>query len=365
MFKFPGLKNNYFLGIDFGTHSIKVVELLYKKSGVYLSNYGWIEIPLNKNKSLTQDEKNKQIGEALKKLIDEMRIESTSAHISMGAFKGLSTLIEVSDIEEENIEEIVKAEANKYIPISLDEVYLSWDIVSRKNKKKFLEKVKGIRNNNKEKKYLEILLVAAPKEEVYKYEKIVNIAGIKVKSLELDIFSLTRALVGDDLGTFLIIDMGAKITNIVLIRKGVIRINRNINVGGDEITKNVMSGLNISWDRAEEFKKKNNYLSGEGKSMLMPVIDTIKKESERVIDLGLGSNKSKIDSIIITGGGVDISGIENIFYNSLGLKAKLGNPWKKIIIENDILKKKTSEIVNNLSVATGLALKGVAEYKRK
>ena len=368
MFKFPNFKKNYFLGIDFGTSSIKVVELSYQKGGVYLSNYGWVKLPLGNNvanSTMTQDDKNKEIENILKKLIGKMDIKSNSAHISIGAFKGLSALVEIFDADKDNMEEIIKAEANKYVPVSLDEVYLSWDIVSRKNKKSVLEKVNNIGKAGKKKESIEVLLVAASKEDVRKYEKIVNDIDIKVDSLELDIFPAVRSLIGNDLGTFLIIDMGAKITNIILVKKGIIRINRNINVGGNEITKNIMSNMNISWTRAEEFKKKNDYLSGEGIAMLMPIVNTISKEAKRIIELGVENNKKdKIDNAIITGGGFDIVGIEKIFLDKLGIRTTVGNPWKKIIIENNKLKEKSLEIATNLSVATGLALKGVKKYKR-
>ncbi len=370
MFKLSGFKKNYFLGIDFGTSSIKIVELVYKKSGVYLSNYGWVNLPANNKVSkstMTQDERDREVEKNLKKLIDKMSIESNSAHISMGAFKGLSTLVEVFGATEDNMGDIVKAEANKYIPVSLDEVYLSWDIVSKQKKKSVLTKIKESESDRLEQKNKssQVLLVAAPKEDVRRYEKIVDNVGLEVDSLELDIFSVVRSLIGDDLGTFLIIDMGAKITNIILVKRGIITINRNINVGGDEITKNIMSNLNVSWSRAEDFKKRNDYLSGEGKMMIDPVVNIVTKEAKRIIELGINNNeKNKIDSILITGGGVDIVGISNIFSDKLGIKATMSDPWKKIIIENNKLKNKNTNILAMLSVATGLALKGVGSYKR-
>lgn len=369
MFKFPGFKENYFLGIDFGTSSIKIVELVYKKSGVYLSNYGWVSLPVNNNASrftMTQDERDKEVANNLRKLIDKMNIESSSAHISMGAFKGLSTLVEVFGATEDDMDDVIKAEANKYIPVSLDEVYLSWDIVSRQKKESILTKIKenGINKQEQENKSSQILLVAAPKEDVHRYEKIVDGVGLEVDSLELDIFSVVRSLIGNDLGTFLVIDMGAKITNIMLVKKGVITVNRNINVGGNEITKNIMSNLNISWSRAEEFKKRNNYLSGEGKMMIDPVTNIITKEARRIIELDVNNKKNKIDNVLITGGGIDIVGIDNIFSDKLGIRAMISDPWKKIIIENTKLKNKNTNISSILAVATGLALKGVGSYKR-
>ena len=370
MFKLFNLKNNYFLGIDFGTSSIKVVELIFRKGGVYLSNYGWVNLPIKNNsnlKKLVQDDQDKEILNLLKGLLRKMDIKADSAHISIGGFRGLSALIDIDDAGND-LEEIIKAEANKYIPVSLDEVYLSWDIVSKSKKKRsFLPKAKKYNqydfSGKNEKESVEVLLVAAPKDDIRRYEKIVSEVGLRVESLELDIFSVARALIGNDLGTFLIIDMGAKITNLVFSRKGVIRANRNVNVGGNEITKNIMSNLNVSWERAENFKQKNDYLANEGRAMVASVASTIAKEAQRIIELNTNSKKD-MDGVIVTGGGSGIVGIEKVFEDILGVKTEIGDSWKRIMITNNKIKEKSSDISGKLAVATGLALKGAENYKR-
>lgn len=372
MVKLPFFKKNNFLGIDFGTSAIKVVELTYKNGGIHLLNYGWVKLPAKtKTNELdvgTQEKEDIQIISSLKKLLDTMNIESDSVHISIGGFRGLVALIEVDKVADDDIAEIIKAEAGKHIPVSLDEVYLSWDVVSKNIPQKKL----GSSNNKKPslmkrgKENAEILLVAAPKEDVRRYERIISEIDLKVDSLELDIFSVIRALIGNDLGTFLIVDMGAKVTNLLLVEKGIIKINRNINIGGDEITKNISSTLNVSWERAESFKKKNDYLSNEGKQMVAPVLETIAKEANRIIESYFKEGeKSKIDDVVLTGGGSGINKIEKLFAEILGTRVSVGEPWKKIIIENEKIKNNSTNIVRLLAVATGLALKGADEYKRK
>lgn len=372
MFSIPGFNKSYFLGIDFGTSSIKIVELQYKNGSSFLSNYGWIEIPRKKKasnfeiKNESEDETEKI--QLLKKLLGEMGIKSRDAYISMGSFKGLSTMISVTDIHENDLDDVIRAEANKYIPVSLDEVYLSSDIVSTRIEKNEKGSVAGKKFLGKgEKEILDVLLVAAPKDDVHKYERIVEESGLKVASLELDIFSVVRSLVGDDLGKFLVVDIGAKISNIILVDKGVIRINRNINVGGDEITKNIASNLNVSWDRAEEFKKKNDYLKEEGKSIVLPVLNLIAKESKRLIELvSVGNNLSKpLDKVILIGGGSDVPGIIDVFKDSLNNNIVMGNPFEKIIIEDDAVKLNIGNVLSKFSVAVGLAIKGIENYKNK
>jgi len=368
MFNFPTLNKNYSLGIDFGTFSIKVVELERKNGSIHLSNYGWIEIPKKGNigefdSRVVVDDNEKTIN-VLKKICSELDIKSKEASISMGSYKGLSALININKTEDSNLDEIIRFEAGKYIPVSLDGVYLSSDIVSSseenldgKSKKKMLFSNKEASAN------LEVLLVAAPKEDVHMYEDAVLASGLKVASFELDIFSVLRSIIGDDLGKFLIVDIGAKITNIIFVDKGIIRINRNINIGGDEITKNIASSLNVSWDRAEEFKKNNSYLSAEGKSIIMPIISIIAKESRRVIDLNNLNKDNDTVSVVITGGSSSISSVVGIFSENIGMPVSIGNPWGNILIENDNIREESLVISPMYAVATGLALKGLMGKK--
>ncbi|MDD3498256.1 MAG: type IV pilus assembly protein PilM [Candidatus Moranbacteria bacterium] len=364
-------KNN-FLGIDFGTSSIKIVELTYKDENTHLINYGWVNMPTrtktNELEAKTREKDDAQIVSSLKKLLDKMDIQSNSANISIGSYRGLTALIKVNKVDDDDVAEIIKAEAGKHIPVSLDEVYLSWDIVSKNiPKKSFL--ISGDRERDElegKKESAEVLLVAAPKEDVRRFEGIVSEVDLKVDSLELDIFSSVRSLLGNDLGVFLIVDVGARVTNLVLVEKGIVRVNRNINIGGDEITKNISSGLNVSWERAESFKKKNDYLSNEGKQMVSPVLEVIAKEANRIISAYFAEGqKNKIDSVILVGGGAGINKIDALFAEILGTRVSIGDPWQKITIENEKIKNNSKMISRSLAVATGLALKGVDNYKRK
>jgi len=365
--KIPFFKKNNFLGIDFGTSSIKVVELSYKSGNAHLMNYGWIKLPTKTKASnlddKARDKEDSKVERYLLDLLGKMDTKSDLAHISIGGYRGLSALIKVDKSNDGDIAEIIKAEAGKHIPVSLDEVYLSWDVVSKTIPKKKIgqSEEEEIKNKfNKKKESAEVLLVAAPKEDVRRYEEIAENAELKVKSLELDIFSVVRALVGNDLGKFLIIDMGAKVTNLLLVEKGIIKINRNISSGGNEITKNIVSTLNVSWERAEAFKEKNDYMSNEGKQMVAPVLETIAKESNRIINSYFEEEgKDRLDDVILTGGGSGINNVDKLFADIIGMSVSVGNPWKKLNIESEKIKKNNEAISRPFTVATGLALKGV------
>lgn len=350
-------KKNYFLGIDLGTSSIKVVELKLHKQRINLSNYGWIKLDFAQ--STGDFSYDKKLKAYLQALIKKMEPKTKSVYVSMPSFSGLISLIEFPDMNKEELNQAVKFEARKYVPTSLDEISISWDIISKKNDKA-IKKPK-----DKTPKKIQILLVAAPKDKVIKYEDFVKSTDLKVKAIELETFSLTRSLTGDDMGTFLIIDIGFRACSIILVEKGVIMVNRNIDAGGNEITDSIAENLNISKKRAEELKKQGkDFINSRESSIVLLTLDSIVSEALRIISTHKEkSGGSRIDGIILSGGTAKLKGIDGYFSKALGIRTVIGDPWKKIVCAKKLLPI-VKKIGPSFSVALGLALRGAEEYKR-
>ncbi len=375
------IKNNIFLGIDFGSASIKAVELSYDNDRTHLKNYGWIDLKMeqkkddnNLNISVSLDLKNKQevLKESLAALLSAMKPESKSVYASMAGASGLVALIDLPYMDKEDLDKAIQYEAHKYIPLPLEEVYLSWDIVSRiKDEKEGLlsiykEKNKSSSGSSKNKKNMQVLLVAAPKDEVRNYEDLITSLGLKMTSLELSMFASARSLVGDDLGGYVIIDIGADTTDIILVERGVVKINRIIDVGGNEITKAIASSMNISWQRAESFKRqKKDIIFSQNTQLIIPALELIAGETLRTIESyrQKSFNDFRVDEVILSGGGSNLTGIDKYFSESLNIPTKLGDPWKGIKVDKSI-EKKIKDHSASLAVAIGLAQKGVRDFQR-
>lgn len=377
MFKLFGSGKNYSIGVDFGTSAIKIVELSFKNQKTYLENYGWVDLGLASASSVmkpiameAKSSYDKRLQKYLQKLIKSMRLKSRGAYISLPGSSGLVILINFPAMSDEELEEAVKFEAKKYIPNSLDEVAIDWEIVGEKES--FEKQGEISSNENSEKigsiaKEKEILLVAAPKKEVIRCGNIVKDSGLNVKNVELEIFSLVRATTGNDSGCFLIVDIGSQMTNIVLVERGVIKVNRNIEGGGNEVTRSIAESLNISKQRAEELKKENkDLLNSREMSLVIPVLDMIANESLRIVNAyrAKRGENSRIDSVILSGGSSKLKGIEQYFSQKIGIQTRTGNPWSKVICDEKI-DPFVEKMGTSFSVALGLAFRGIEEIKNK
>ena len=214
-------------------------------------------------------------------------------------------------------------------------------------------------NNGASGDVLQVLLVAAPKKEVKRYEDLISRVGLELSALELEVFSLTRSLVGNDSGVFVLIDIGYRATNILLIDQGVVRISRNVDLGGSEFTDVISESLSVTADRAETYKKgSRDFLNAKESSVRFPALDMIISEVERVVATYKKKNPSiSINNVILSGGAAHMTGLGPYLSKKLALEVTLGNPWSHIVYDRTL-----EPFVKNMgtaySVALGLALRG-------
>ena len=368
MLEFLKGKKNHFIGIDFGTSSIKVVELSYKDQKAHLENYGVVDLNLANHaedkagiKAASYEQK---LNNALKELLVKMNLKSGSACVSIPGFSGLITIIELPEMEKDELAKAIKFEAHKYIPSSLDEIAMSWEVIDRTISEKADAQAPGKGPNIAKK--IKVLLVAAPKRDIEHYDRLVSGSELEVNAIELETFSIARSLVGDEQGTFFIIDIGSRATNIILVEGGIVSVNRNIDAGGSEITNAISESMSISRGRAEIFKKGDkDFLNTTETPLVIPVLELITGESRRILSAYKEKNKGvELSGVFLSGGTAKMKGMAEYFSHSLGVNVVVGNPWRQISYPIE-LKPLVDGLGCLFSAALGLALRGMEEYKRK
>lgn len=343
-----------FLGVDFGTASIKAVELMVDKGRPVLMNYGEVSLAdLEKGAPLQGRSYDEEVVRHLQALLKRMKPKKRSAYVAMPAFIGLISLIELPPMEEEELQEAVKFEAHKYIPSSLDEVALSWEVI-------------GMHESPGDGKRMEVLLVAALKKEVARYEKYVSHAELTTDFLELETFSLVRSLVNDEPGVFLVIDIGSRATNLILVEDGLIRASRNLDIGGRDITRVLAESLSITLDRAKILKRSGkDFLMTPESALTFPVLQMIASEAERMLTAyQMKHSGVQCKGVILSGGTAHFAGLSGYFQKLLKLPVTIGDPWKQVVYDKR-LEQKVHDLGTAFSVALGLALYGADTVLKK
>lgn len=344
-----GLSRSSYLGIDFGTASIKAVELQEKGGVIELVNFGQVSLAsLQKKDGLSSGQGfDEMVVNYLKALLQKMNPQVNTAYVAMPAFIGLISLVDFPEMEDRELEEAVQYEAKRFIPASLDDIALSWDIIGRHTLPD-----NSIRS--------EILVVAALKNEVERYRSYIESANLKMEFLELETFSLARAAVGEQKELCLLIDIGARATNLLLVENGLVRVSRNLDIGGNDITRTLSETLDITPERSEILKRSNKDFLNEPEAHIeFPSLNMVVDEGNRMIAAHLQKFPERpCREVILSGGTAGLTGIAPYFEKTLGRPVRKANPWGRIHYDpkykNDI-----EEIDTSFSVAIGLALMGI------
>ncbi|MFZ1735473.1 MAG: type IV pilus assembly protein PilM, partial [Candidatus Moraniibacteriota bacterium] len=266
------------------------------------------------------------------------------------------TLIELPEMEAKELDQAIQFEAHKYIPAPLEDVAFSWEVISRDKKS----------SDSSGRKTMEVLLVAALKKEVSKFERYIEGMDMPVDLLELEIFSLARAVSGDKVGSSLIVDIGSRATNLVLVRDGDVRLNRSLNTGGNEITSTLSEGLGISWERAEELKcGTKDFLTQPESALVFSTLDAITSEVRRIFTMyATKEGSDALREIILSGGTAKMQGLPAYLTNLFHVPVSIADPWQGIQVA-DALRPVVGKLGSSFAIAAGLALGGVDRYRKK
>ncbi len=358
MFDFLSRKNRC-LGIDIGTTGVKVVELKFDGNVPVLVNYALSYGSGSLLQSQGLDFLGDQVSEIVGAVLKKGDFGAGKAVVGISGFLALVTFIELPEMPQAEVEKAVRFEAGKYIPTPLEEVSLGWEVIGSYQDKP----VEGpqARQGNK----LQIMVVTVPKKAIDNLAEMTKKIRLDVAALEVENFATVRCLIGNDKGTFLIVNIGAKATDFTIVSDGIIRVTRSIDVGGAEISRSIAGGMGIDLERADKLKKSSQINLADVKDrttlLISPVIGMILEETKRLRELyHQKSPYKKIEKVLFTGGTSKMKSLVEYFTKELSLDCQLGNSLARIGIEKKY-EKIVNEVAPELTVAIGLALRGLGE----
>lgn len=341
------MAKNTTVGIDLGSYAIKVVELLKFGSKYGLLNYGVSATPGGLLSDVAIEQQ--ALSNTIKKLIADSKISNKEVSVALPESQVYTFVIETPALSEKELSSSIQWEAEQYIPVSLSDVVLDWKILYQ--------------GKNQTEKNV-VLLVAATKKIIDKYQKILDKAGLVPKTLETEIISATRSLSLSvpTLKTIMVVNMGASTTDFSILSNNILLFSRSIGVGGLAFTKSIKQELQIEEGQAEEYKKAygldESKLEGKVFQALKPVVGTIIEELKKgVAFFKEKSPERRIDSIILSGGASLTPSLVSYFAKELEIETQIGNPFATVEIDANKFKNFNPAESTIYSVAVGLAMR--------
>jgi len=336
-----------FFGLDIGSHKIKMVKLAKNGNQYRLVSLG---NAASTQKGVLSDAENDltALATIIKKLHNEAKINTKNVVSALPQDQVFTQVITLPKLSESELNSALKWEAEQYVPIPLAEVTLTHQILGT------------INEGGKEK--IEVLLAAAPNRLIDRMVMILKTAGLNPLSLETEIMAIARSLVPAIPEATMVIDLGAKATDIAVMEKGQVIFVRSLATAGEALTRAVASGLGLDINQAEAYKKAYgadpDKLEGKMVSALGPVIEVLTVEMEKIIQFYQLSKNKPINRVILSGGTSGLPEMSAILAKKLNLEIQIGNPFSQIV-KDDLVKKIPTSEIPLYAIATGLAMKEI------
>lgn len=298
---------------------MKIMSIDRKKWLV--TGYGSIDLdPAKVQESLDGDDS--YLRQNINELISKNLVGNlASNHVVLGVPAGrtFTRTFTVPLSSEKKLTDAVELEVEQYIPIPMSALYVDFEIIERS------------------KEDLTILMCAVPRTVVDLCVDIAESAGLRVCMVESSISAVARLLESTEEGHLptVIVDIGPASTDIAILDRS-IRVSGSLSVGGNTFTLDIAKKLKVPLESAHQLKVLNGLSAGARQqkiaSALSPSLERILSETRKVIryyDERI-ANHSKLEQVLVVGGGANVPGIGEYFTNQLVMPARVASPWQQL-----------------------------------
>lgn len=341
------------VGIDFGSSSLKVVELIEREGVLTLKTYGELQLGPYEGKDLGSTVKlelPKRV-EAVVDVLREAKAEAKAGVMTLPLSSSFVTVFSLTAKDKEDISPRVRIEARKYIPVPMADVSLDWSELPPLG-----ESSKSIR---------EVLIAAVQNENNNEMKSLLQSIAMTDQPSEIELFSALRALSKPEDASIAIIDLGAQTSKLYIAHEGVVRKIHRVFAGGAQATEQIAKILTIPFEEAEN--KKRNYTdtdehAAEMKKVIVTTFERAFQEFKRVMGQYELRSGETISRVVITGGSAAFTDMETYASYMLDRSVTRANAFTKIAYPafmEDVL----TDIAPVFSVALGAALRPFEDTK--
>jgi type IV pilus assembly protein PilM len=360
----PTPKKNQLIGLDIGTHSIKLVEIEDSKKGRILKNFGIIGLPQNAivEGSIKEME---IVSSAIKELYKQLKIKNKNVAASISGYSVIVKKITISRRGEAELEYTIDEEAEQYIPFDISDVNLDYEVLSTP------EAEGPNRDEGEMAGLMDVMLVAAKKDIVDDYVSLLQLSGLNPVVLDVDAFSAQNAFEiasGEEeiSGCYAIVNVGAEELGINAVKNGISIFTRDSSYGGSQITEAIMSRFDVSYEEADRIKLGGTKVEKERETLediFTSVVSGWVQEIKRALDfLGTTYPDETIDKIFLTGGSCRIPGFREYLEMETEIPVEELNPFSGLQINERIFDPKyLSYMAPQAAVVVGLGLRSIGD----
>ncbi len=342
------------IGLDIGSSSVKAVQLRRKGSGWALQAFGMQPlVPQTIVDGTIMDQG--AVSDSIRQLWARLKLKQKDVAIAIAGHSVIIKKIAVPQMSMDALAMNIRSEAEHHIPFGRDDVEIDYHVT----------------NPSTASGQTEMLLVAAKKEVVNDYIQVVRDAGLIPQVVDVAAFASQNGFEAnyplDPRETIVLINIGAAISNINIVRSGVSLFTRDVTIGGNAYTEEIQKQLGIAADEAEAYKVGGNQVEdGVVPQDVIRVMDGVSEvmagEFQRSLDFFLATTAdANVTRIALAGGSSKVASLHRAIERRSRLPLEVVDAWKRVEIDPSLDRAYLAAHSPEALIGVGLAMRAVGD----
>jgi len=352
------LNTKSFLCFDFGAGSLKVAEFEPNEAGTLrLKQFGLKPLGFEGSQDAARE---RVTLKAIQELFAEKSFGSKNINVCAPGFHVFSKFVKLPPVDTSKVTQIIQYEAQQNVPFPLEEVVWDYQIL-------------GTTPTGE----LEVLLVAIKADVVEGLFRTAEASGLRVQLVDVSPAALCNAFrynYGDLEGCTMLLDIGAKTSNLLFFEKGKVY-SRGINIGANSITQDFAAESKLKFAEAERLKVEQGFVSLGGayeepdnpqqaaiSKIARQVMTRLHIQVNQTIQFYRGQQGGSAPQRLFLAGGASIMPYTAQFFaEKLNLPVEYFNPFRNIQIDAAIDLEELARTAHSFGEVVGLGLRNVAQ----
>jgi type IV pilus assembly protein PilM len=343
------------IGLDIGTTAVRAAEVDVSRKGaargkVTVTKFGQVPLPLGAVRDGEVAEP-QTVATAIRQLWRDFKFGSREVVLGVGNQRVMVRDLTMPAMPMDQLRSSLPFQVQDMLPVAVDDVILDFYPTTSH------EAPSGTMVNG--------LLVAATKDTVHANAAAAETAGLRPLMVDLTGFALARYHAFNDEGgqVTALVDIGARVTVVVIMAYGVPRLVRILPNGGQDATDALTNELGVSASEAEDLKRRIGVGMAVPPELRGPA-DTVNRATQMLVEAirntlvyYAGNNPGAgVDVIVLSGGGSRLNGFGQFLSNAARTMVTYGVVPQVSGSSGLQSGDRLSEVAHALPIAVGLAL---------
>jgi type IV pilus assembly protein PilM len=318
-----------------------------------LTNFNYADLGID-----PEHEENRKalIVSTIRNVLREKNIRTRRVVFSVSGQSVFTRFVKLPPVDESKVVQIIQYEAQQNVPFPIDEVIWDYQLVG-----------------NTQQGELEVVLLAIKSDIIEELNEGVESAELRTETVDvapMALYNSVRYNEGDTEGCTMVVDIGARTTNLLFLEKNRV-FSRSIPIAGNAITQSVAAEFNIPFLEADQLKRSKGFVALGGayaepgdeqqarvSKIIRNVMTRLHAEVARSINFYRSQQGGSAPSRMLLSGGTSILPYtDRFFQEKLQIPIEYFNPFRNVDIDPSISREELARCAHFFGEVVGLGLR--------